>query len=411
MYTSIAYPTWDSCLNNGEYVELNLNGRKGFLLRTSDSGRMHLIMEGFRLTGNTPDYDTIDFFKSLAGWGSLGGWRFPGTYEEKTIRENMEWFFDDNHESGANLSNTTLADSAVTSSILVDSIVERKDFVLKGYTDTLYTGLRSYHSSHTTTMNTPIAPMKEGAYRIGVELEIEAKSRSKREIINNLKSNWFMQETDGSLSSDRGIEIVTIPLLPKDAMSSDTWEPLIEFLKPIAESYSRSNCGLHIHIGREALGKDEEDRQATLGKLLFLYYEHLKPTSWNTKVFGRRETYNEQRFHCKESEAVKILGMDLMSEKKIRDKVDKGLKETAGITRYYDINVQNANTIEFRKGKGSICTERIIAIITYCDLMIRYCRKRDWMALGADDFLSYIRKNAPKSSPLYRYLPTSGEEE
>ena len=260
-------------------------------------------------------------------------------------------------------------------------------------------------------MNTPIAPMKEGAYRIGVELEIEAHSRSDRSTINSVKSNWFIQETDGSLSGDRGIEIVTIPLLPKDAMSADTWEPLVEYLKPLADSYSRSSCGLHIHIGREALGKDEDDRQATLGKLLFFYYEHLKHLDWNIKVFGRRETYNEHRFECKESEAVKILGMDLMSDKKIRDKVDKGLKDTANRTRYYDINVQNRATIEFRKGKGSICTERIIAIITYCDLMIRYCRKRDWMDLKAEDFLAYIRKTASKSSSLFRYLPTSGEEE
>lgn len=408
MLRLIENPTMNYLLGEGEYVMLKIKGVNAILVRFVDKNYVFTLMEEAILTGTTPSLSNQELVKDALGWTSIYGC-VHNEHELLSIAEEIEWFVNDCH----NYSSLSMSDIQVVSSgdMMTSCRVERTEFILKDYTDTIYTGLHGYHHSHSVTMNTPKKEMKEGAYRIGVELEIEAHSSADRAKINKVGSNWFFQETDSSLRDGRGIEIVTIPLLPKDAMSVDTWSPLVDFLKPLAESYTSSNCGLHVHIGREALGKDEDDRQATLGKLLFFYYEHLKPTSWNSKVFGRRTTYNEQEFKCKEAEAVKVLGMDLMAEKKIRDKVDKGLKDTASWTRYYDINVQNRATIEFRKGKGSICTERIVAIIAYCDLMIRYCRKRDWMNLNAEDFLAYIRKNAPKSSPLFRYLPTSGEEE
>lgn len=407
MLRLIENPTWSTNLGRNSYVRLTLQDYDAIYLATDD-GECYLCME-HTLSGCTPSYEIKEEIKSITGWDTVVGWRFASSASMFELRRAMEWFVDDNHDF-CDLEFDEISLDSSSGPILLDSTVERKEFVLKDYTSTLYTGLNSYHHSHCVTMNTPLKEMKPNSYRIGVELEIEATNQANRNIINKIKSNWFFQETDSSLGR-YGIELVTIPLLPKDAMSADTWAPLVDYLKPIARSYDCSSCGLHIHIGREALGKDEDEKQATLGKLLFLYYEHLKPMEWNTKIYGRRHTYNETDFRCKETEAVKVLGLDLMEDKKIRDKVDKGLKATAERTRYYDINVQNTNTIEFRKGKGSICTERIIAIVTYCDLMIRYCRKRDWMALNAQDFLAYIRKTASKSSPIFRYLPTMGEEE
>ena len=409
MLRLIENPTNNYILRENEYVMMTIDGKEAILVRFLDDNFVFTLMSDSVLSGTTPMDSEIREVKQAMGWERVYGWTH-NVHPVRPIAEEMEWFVGDCHNFDRDL---TMEDIRLVSSgsMMMECRVERTEFILKDYTETIYTGLKSYHSSHSVTMNTPKKEMKEGAYRIGVELEIEAYSSLDRDTINKVGSNWFFQETDSSLRDGRGIEIVTIPLLPKDAMSVDTWSPLVEYLKPLAESYTSSNCGLHVHIGREALGKDEDDRQATLGKLLFFYYEHLKPENWNTKVFGRRTTYNEHDFKCKEAEAVKVLGMDLMAEKKIRDKVDKGLKDTASWTRYYDINVQNSATIEFRKGKGSICTERIIAVITYCDLMISYCRKRDWMGMSADDFLAFIRKNASKSSPLFRYLPTSGEEE
>ena len=409
MLRLVENPRWDLCLNQGEYVYLNIEGDEVMLLKSREDDSVYFVMEDI-LTGCLPERVELDRIKDITRWHSLCGWRVDWATGRKPLSEIVEWFIEDCHCFDGRLSFDDIQ-LVGSDGLLTPVTVTRKEFVLDSYTKTMYTGLNSYHHSHGIEMNTPTKELKEGAYRIGVELEIEANSRTDRNEINKVRSNWFIQETDSSLRDGVGIELVTIPLLPKDAMSLDTWSPLVDFLKTRATSYHSSNCGLHIHIGREALGKDEEDRQATLGKLLFFYYEHLKDVEWNIKVFGRRHTYHETEFKCKESEAVKVLGMDLMHDKKIRDKVDKGLKDTANLTRYYDINVQNSATIEFRKGKGSICAERIVAIITYCDLMIRYCRKRDWMSMNAEDFLAYLRKTTQKSSPLFRYLPTLGEED
>lgn len=405
MLRFVSNPNWDYVLEMNDVVRFKVDGDDALVVY-HDCG-LYVCMPDAILSGCRPDVSVRDEISSILNWEDISGWQLPTEYRTKTISQLIEWFLVDCND--LEVDDIECCSLIGSEGILTPESVERKEFILKEYTDNRYTGLHSYHYSHGVTMNTPIKPMKEGQYRIGVELEIEATSTSNRNNINKVASNWFFQETDSSLGRN-GIELVTIPLLPKDAMSDKTWAPLVDYLKPIARSYDCSSCGLHIHFGREAFGKDEDERQATLGKLLYLYYEYLKPTDWNTKVFGRRHTYNESEFRCKESEAVKVLGEELMSDKKIRDKVDKGLKQAAERTRYYDINVQNAHTIEFRKGKGSICTERIIAIITYCDIMIRYCRKRDWMGLSAEDFLSYIRKTASKSSPLFRYLPTSGEE-
>lgn len=330
---------------------------------------------------------------------------FDSSYDvHGTIGELLDWLYGD----CCDVDDESLVFEGATTTT---APVEEGAFILKGYeTTSIYTGQRGYHSSHSTAMNQPIDGMKDGGYRIGVELEVEARSASLRREINRIKSNWFMQESDGSLSDERGIEFVTIPLLPKDAKSLKTWTPIVEYLKDKATSWRSSRCGLHVHIGREAFGKDENERQATLGKLLFFYYEYIKPTDWNTKIFGRSSTYSERAFNCKESQAIKTLGMDLMKDRKIRDKVDKGLKDTARVTRYFDINVQNTHTIEFRKGKGSICADRISAIVTYCDLMVRYCKKTAWDKMTTDGFVAYVKKNAPKTSMLFRFLPSDGEE-
>ena len=418
MLRLIENPTLSTVLNDGEYVLIGRSiytDAKNILVR--EGSKYFLCTNRDDLNGGFPSEAVRIEVRRILGMGSvpLYSWQMSiGGANGNTIQDYLGFIHESDIPSSVDYSGERFHLLNARRERVGDSVgdsVESGDFILSGYeTRRIYTGQHSYHSSHGSTMNMPKDGLNDGAYRIGIELEVEAKSRSLRDTITRTRSNWFMMETDGSLSSERGIEFVTIPLLPKDAMSEKTWNPLVTYLTDKADSYRRSSCGLHVHIGREAFGKDETERQATLGKLLYFYYECLKSEEFNTKVFGRSATYNERIFSCKESEAVKVLGTELMRDKKVREKVDKGLKDEANRTRYYDINIQNAATIEFRKGKGSICTERIVAIITYCDLMVKYCKMRPWTQLKKDDFLKFIRKYASKNSPLFRYLPTRGEE-
>lgn len=415
MLRLIENPKLSTVLNDGEYVLIGRSiytDAKNILVR--EGNRYFLCTNRDDLNGGSPSDGLRVEVRRILGVGTtmpMFSWQMSicDRYGS-TIQDYLDYIHEEDSPSSVSCRSERFHLLNSRGERVSDGS-DRGDFILSGSeTSAIYTGQHSYHYSHGSSMNLPKDGLNDGAYRIGVELEVEAKSRSLRDTIVRSRSNWFMMETDGSLSSERGIEFVTIPLLPKDAMSEKTWNPLVKFLTDKADSYRRSSCGLHVHIGREAFGKDETERQATLGKLLYFYYECLKPEEFNTKVFGRSATYNERTFSCKESEAVKVLGTELMRDKKVREKVDKGLKDVANQTRYYDINIQNEKTIEFRKGKGSICTERIVAIITYCDLMVKYCRMRPWTQLKKDDFLKFIRKYASKSSPLFRYLPTMGEE-
>ena len=270
---------------------------------------------------------------------------------------------------------------------------------------TIYSGQGSYHSHHGQHLNAPVEDFK--GHRIGVELEVECKTRADFNKVTATKSNWFYQERDGSLGPF-GDEIITIPLLPKDAKSIEFWKPLITFLNKHAESWRKTTCGLHVHIGREILGKDAEARSETLGKLLY-FYHHLideNPTAklLNEKVYGRAHTYSEQSGKSEIGNAVRVLGQEILKDKAICDKLKKGMTDASSGGRYYDINLENLATIEFRKGKGSISAERITAIVAWSEGMVDYCRKTPWTQLNFNEFVEWIKERRGTPSSLKGFL-------
>lgn len=283
------------------------------------------------------------------------------------------------------------------------------DFILKEYTtDNIYEGFHSYHHSHRDGFFNKPKHDKDG-YKIGVELEIEANSSAAKGKINRFRSNWFTQEGDASLGSN-GIELITIPLLPKDAKARATWETLCETLSPIAKSWDRNTCGLHVHIGREILGSTAEQRSETLGKLLFLYHHFLKENPVNIAIYGRSRAYHDQDGKTEEGKAVLLLGMSVLKDKSVKDKVDKAMKYKSNHDRYFDINITNEKTIEFRKGKGSINVDRITSIIEYSEKMCIFAKQVKWEDISDESFMKWMREKVSKTSPLYRYFTREENE-
>lgn len=281
-------------------------------------------------------------------------------------------------------------------------------FYHKGYERAkTYTGIHGYHHHHGSHQNSPLANGR--GHKIGVELEIEFNSRSmKSNWADNVESNWFYCERDGSLNDSTGVEIITVPMLPKDIKHRTTWEPLIGYLANKAKSWDSPRCGLHVHIGREILGKNPEQQSETIGKLLYLYHHHVNGTDINTKIFGRSRAYNEKDGKTREGDAVATLGSGVLKLKEIKDTLKKGMIEKSSDDRYFDINLMNTNTIEFRKGRGSINTSRIIMVIEYCEMMCKYAKSAKWEEINKANFVDYVVKNISKESPLFRFFE-SGE--
>lgn len=276
-------------------------------------------------------------------------------------------------------------------------------FILKGYEDSnMYKGLKSYHDSHSATMNKPLSGYKA---RIGIELEVEFSNNSNREQFCNIPTNWFFREEDGSLGC-YGCEIITIPLLLKDAKSRKTWEPLCDKLLELgATSWDSGRCGLHCHLSREFFGKDAEKQQENIVKLCYFYDHILHDELFNRKIYGRDRGYSESSGKTEIGNAVKVIGADVLKDKAISDRVLKASKDIHDSTgRYMDINTSNAKTIEFRKGRGSINANRIVAIIEYNILIAEFCCKSSVTDLTLDNFKTYLRKKISVTSPLSLYF-------
>lgn len=266
------------------------------------------------------------------------------------------------------------------------------DFLIDGYSrDNIYTGQDGYHNMCYRDLNEPTVDYE--GHRIGVELEVEFNDEYDRDAFNEIESNWFYREDDGSLD-EFGCEIITIPLLPKDAKNIDFWRPLIDRLRGNARSWDTGNCGLHVHIGREILGDNAEEKSETIGKLLFMYHTFVKHEPMNISIYGRERGYSDQDAKTREADAAGVLGAAVFRDKAIKDKVKKSLIDRCDDSRYYDINITKTPTIEFRKGRGSINAERIAMVVEYSELMCLYARQVDWEEIALDNFISYLKTNA-----------------
>lgn len=303
------------------------------------------------------------------------------------------------NESNQLISSTVSVVGTSTPTPSVDAMAFFNDKYERRFT---YKGVHGYHHHHGDTPNAPKKSVR--GHKIGVELEVEFKSRDGKSRWNDkAKSNWFYCERDGSLN-DNGVEIITVPMNPKDIKARATWEPLIEYLSDKAKSWDSPRCGLHVHIGREILGSNPEQQSETIGKLLYLYHHFVNGTPMNTRIFGRDRAYNEKDGKTREGDAVATLGSGVLKLNEVKNTLKKGLIDKSSSDRYFDINLQNSNTIEFRKGRGSIKASRIIMVIEYCEMMCKYAKSAKWEEISKDAFVSYVVSNISKESPLYRFF-------
>lgn len=303
------------------------------------------------------------------------------------------------NESNQLISSTGSVVGTSTHTPIVDAMAFFND---KYECSVTYKGVHGYHHHHGETPNAPKKSVS--GHKIGVELEVEFKSSDDKSRWNDkAKSNWFYCERDGSLN-DNGVEIITIPMNPKDIKARATWEQLIEYLSDKAKSWDSPRCGLHVHIGREILGRNPEQQSETIGKLLYLYHHFVNGTPMNTRIFGRDRAYNEKDGKTREGDAVATLGSGVLKLNEVKNTLKKGLIDRSSSDRYFDINLQNSNTIEFRKGRGSIKASRIIMVIEYCEMMCKYAKSAKWEEISKDAFVSYVVSNISKESPLYRFF-------
>lgn len=194
---------------------------------------------------------------------------------------------------------------------------------------------------------------------VGLELEVYARNKY---IFEN-KSNFFYLQRDGSLFEENGgTEITTIPM-PFEALIREGGgiDILTKDFMARFSCFSQSppETGFHIHLSKTQFS----DNIAVLLKKAFYCF----PYQFTTELFGRENTS-----YCK-------------PEPKIQMLMEYGIHPSAASnfglekiftpycdSRYFELNLTNNSTIEFRRGKGTVDSLAIKSILDFCYHIYKY---------------------------------------
>ena len=204
---------------------------------------------------------------------------------------------------------------------------------------------------------------KENTVRyFGVELEIDGAGENRNYAerimaIANGKFEHIYCKHDGSLED--GFEIVTHPMTLRYHLQEMPWvEVLTEAGKLHYYSHQTTTCGLHIHVNRKSLGATEREQEETIARILYFFEKH-----WEELIkFSRRSQRQLERW------AARYGYKDRPGE------ILKYAKEDRGCDRYFCVNLQNDETIEFRMFRGSLKYNAVIATLQLVDRICEAAR-------------------------------------
>lgn len=389
--------------NDYAVVKISVEGDVvlGIIWRPRNMNRYYFLSNNENFNGSRPCDLSESGFEN--GWasdvatGSLSIRQVIGKFERRGCAFSLYDFFEVGVNNEVRIFEswvTQFNDESDSGSREEDARVSFSDNIFmsdKYERDSIYRGQHHYHRHHGEYMNKPKSGTND--YLIGVELEVEFGGNSDAMYeFNSAPSNWFYRETDSSLGSG-GVEIITVPLLPTDAKNEEFWKPLVDSIRPYARSWDTGRCGLHVHIGRNILGNPRrDDHSEVIGKMLYFYHHCLKDTSLNVGIYGRSQGYHEPDAKTETSRAVDVLGAStVLKHKEIQERVKDSLLDRSRDERYFDINLLNSATIEFRKGRGSLDTKRIVAIIEWSEIIARYSKSTPWENISYSDFLNFLK--------------------
>lgn len=239
----------------------------------------------------------------------------------------------------------------------------------------------------------------EGRYNAKYNIGVEIEAISTLPNVTLLPSNWFNYEEDGSLRGKAreiggfSCEFVSHPIPSTIAQRWEQWDEVCKWMKKNEfKSWDWGNeiCGLHIHIGREALGATNEEKERNLGKLIHLYYK--LDTMLKNEIFGR----GVNGWACDFSRELNTL----QSVRALRENVTNeafvmvGREKLNTQQKYHEINTMHSKTIEFRRGRGSLDAKRIACVCAFCAQICEYVRRtKDCKKLTQRDFLTYLNNH------------------
>jgi hypothetical protein len=212
---------------------------------------------------------------------------------------------------------------------------------------------------------------RRGGGLFGVELEVEC-GRSygvddlSAEVYRRIGSDFVTVKEDSSLTN--GFEIVTAPA--DLTTHAERFARLLHSRIDGLRAWSTETAGMHVHYSRSGISP------FTTGKLL-VFMNDPRNNAFVARIAGRRDNT-----YCERTDA------------RIRD------ARQYPRNRYRRLNLQNANTIEFRIFRATLKYSRLMANIEFCAASIAFARDTAPGDLTSDAFVAFVGKR-PKA---YRFL-------
>ena len=228
---------------------------------------------------------------------------------------------------------------------------------------------------------------------LGVEIEIDRggefdENAEELEALANRFGVRIYCKHDGSLND--GFEIVSHPMTLDFHKSEMNWQEIFEkAVKMGYASHNTSTCGLHIHCSKNALGKDHEEREAAIGRIVFF----VEKNWWELVKFSRRKPEHIDRWAAR-YETISSTAKE--TYKKAKDKHQ---------SRYVAVNYTNETTVELRLFRGTLRYKTFLAAL---ELVERICvlatklSDKEFEEMSWSDFVIGIDEN--RYPELIQYL-------
>jgi hypothetical protein len=167
---------------------------------------------------------------------------------------------------------------------------------------------------------------------------------------------------DGSLGNN-GFEIISLPHTEK-ALYEINWEEVLrQLIGNGFTSHNNKRCGLHMHVSRQLFGETEEERTNNIAKMVMFYeifWEDIRRFSRRTES----QVNSWARRYCEDSTPT-----------------EDNCKSIAGSRsngRYRAVNLNNAQTVEFRIMRGSLKYSTFMATLDFLITTAKNSLYIDW---------------------------------
>lgn len=231
---------------------------------------------------------------------------------------------------------------------------------------------------------------------LGVELEVDGFRSDSYAVectdyVDSVLGEYAVCVSDGSLCN--GFEIVFDPMTVK---AFALIRPLIEqVMTELSDrgghGHDSSNCGLHVHVSRAALGTTAEACQLAVGKIL----EFTERFQSSVSSFARRETTTSG--WCSPTGYGHSLSDGSRAVRRKAQHIQDGQGIACHDGRRYSVwNLQNVNTIECRAFRSTLKASTFYATLAFVDGLVRYCTLHttpEVHALTFDALVAHISDN------------------